>query len=55
MVLNDIIEQAAGRQSRASEQGGNLNFKYVMLHCALYINKYIFKNINICIMSVLCT
>ena len=22
MVLNDIIEQAAGRQSRASEQGG---------------------------------
>lgn len=23
MVLNDIIEQAAGRQSRASEHGGN--------------------------------
>jgi hypothetical protein len=22
MVLNEIIEQAAGRQSRASEQGG---------------------------------
>lgn len=24
MVLNDIIEQAAGRQNRASEQGGKL-------------------------------
>lgn len=26
MVLNDIIEQAAGRQSRASEHGGRLKF-----------------------------
>lgn len=29
MVLNDIIEQAAGRQSRASEQGGNLSHVYL--------------------------
>lgn len=25
MVLNDIIEQAAGRQSRTSDHGGKLN------------------------------
>lgn len=28
MVLNDIIEQAAGRQSRASEHGGEQSFRF---------------------------
>lgn len=28
MVLNDIIEQAAGRQSRASEKAGKCNLFY---------------------------
>lgn len=27
MVLNDIIEQAAGRQSHASDHGGNFYWK----------------------------
>lgn len=30
MVLNDIIEQAAGRHSRASDRGG----KFYMLNCS---------------------
>ena len=32
MVLNDIIEQAAGRQSRASDQGGTFIFN-IFLQC----------------------
>lgn len=28
MVLNDIIEQAAGRQSKTPEQGGNIEISY---------------------------
>ena len=38
MVLNDIIEQAAGRQSRSSEQAGNVSF----LNFTLYIFIFIF-------------
>lgn len=36
MVLNDIIEQAAGRQSRGSDHGGKLSISYI-------INKYPFS------------
>lgn len=31
MVLNEIIEQAAGRQSRVSDQGGKYNFSIYIL------------------------
>lgn len=36
MVLNDIIEQAAGRQSRASEQGGMLRILAEYHHYLFY-------------------
>lgn len=36
MVLNDIIEQAAGRHSRASDHGGKLSLKHRLLTAAQY-------------------
>lgn len=32
MVLNDIIEQAAGRQSRGSDQGGKYIIHFLFLN-----------------------
>lgn len=38
MVLNDIIEQAAGRHSRASDHGGKIRelFTYVLMILKTY-------------------
>lgn len=45
MVLNDIIEQAAGRHSRASERGGKLvrgRFSKVECVCAcVFVNWFL--------------
>lgn len=38
MVLNDIIEQAAGRHSRASDHGGEKSFRFCRDSCSLTIN-----------------
>ena len=40
MVLNDIIEQAAGRHSRASDRGGKFYFliTYSYLELLLFIS-----------------
>lgn len=41
MVLNDIIEQAAGRHSRASDHGGknfDENFQVISIFCFPYFN-----------------
>lgn len=37
MVLNDIIEQAAGRQSRTPEQGGNVEFQLLRSRYSFFL------------------
>lgn len=44
MVLNDIIEQAAGRHSRASDHGGNLSTDRVVLKMLTNEKKQILRN-----------
>lgn len=38
MVLNDIIEQAAGRQSRTPEQGGNVECSTHVRSCYFFFS-----------------
>lgn len=44
MVLNDIIEQAAGRHSRASDHGGEIRIDF--LSVSLRLNELNFINFN---------
>lgn len=52
MVLNDIIEQAAGRQSRASDQGGNYHPQFIVLFKLLTVVLYICSlHLPICLLE----
>ena len=41
MVLNDIIEQAAGRHSRASEHGGKYQKSNALIHLRMVYSLFL--------------
>lgn len=53
MVLNDIIEQAAGRQSRTPEQGGNVECINSFAHVTFFLTVFYHPLSQMCISCVM--